>query len=898
MSIGPGQTLLHYRIVEKIGEGGMGQVWKAVDTTLDRPVAIKVVPESFAFETDRLARFEREAKLLASLNHPGIAVVHGLHTHEGGRFLAMELVAGEDLARRLARGRLSVAEVVTIGRQVAEAVEAAHEQGVVHRDLKPGNVLVDSESRVKVLDFGLAKNLEADAGTGSHSLSPTLTSPPTAAGVLLGTASYMSPEQVRGQSVDKRGDVWAFGCVLYEMLAGERPFPGATISDTLASVLKSEPGWERLPASLPPPLGALVRRCLTKDRRRRLRDIGEARIVLEDLERGVPEESIPTATARRRWLAVAAVAGLGLLLFAAGYALHTPAEVASGINSEVRVRRVTFDPGLEQEPTLSPDGNYLAFTTDDAGNLDVVVLPIAGGDSRRITDSDADDAQPAWSPDGTRLAFVSARERTGRLAVIVGLRVLSTFVHGYGGDIFLVPALGGTPVKLVDDGCYPAWSPDGQRIVFQSRRGGAWDLWVVPVSGGEPQRLTEDELIDYQPRWSPDGRWIAFASTTGTRSDLRVVPADGGQPVVLAGAVSQTGAGADEMVLGPEWSDNGRWIFFSSDHGATSGVMNLWRVRFDAARPERPGVRQRVTMGEGSDVGTTIALGGRRLAFSSVRFSPDIWDLTLARRELRRITAADSNENYPHMSPDGRTLVMQADRGGDRTALWTLTLDDGIWSQWTTGDFAANAPRWSPDGKRVVFLQIASNGDSTIAIAQAGALSASRLASVAAPDGFLSAEWSPDGQHIVAGVGTPPTHVNLRIYDLDGRARDLTHLDGNNSFPSWSRDGRIVFQREVEGPRQLWVVPAEGGEPRAITTDDGTEYSHPGWHPRDPDRILVVIDHKNLATVSASTGAVELLTDYDESTVVLDYPSWSPDGERVYFSLARKTGDLFLLENY
>ncbi|MCI0567843.1 MAG: serine/threonine protein kinase, partial [Acidobacteria bacterium] len=296
MPPGSGQMFAHYRLDEKIGEGGMGVVWKAIDTTLGRPVAIKILPEIFSEDPERLARFEREAKLLASLNHPNIAVIHGLHQAEGVHFLAMELVQGEDLAQRLQRGVMPVEEAIGVARQLAEALEAAHESGVVHRDLKPANIQITPDGQVKVLDFGLAKAFESDSASGSPSLSPTVTSAGTRAGLILGTAAYMSPEQARGRSVDRRADIWAFGCVLLEMLTARQTFGGETITDSMAAVLRAEPDWKALPPDTSPALRRLLRRCLAKDPKQRLRDIGEARILLEDVIKGVADEPAAPAT--------------------------------------------------------------------------------------------------------------------------------------------------------------------------------------------------------------------------------------------------------------------------------------------------------------------------------------------------------------------------------------------------------------------------------------------------------------------------------------------------------------------------------------------------------------------------------------------------------------------------
>ncbi|MCK5364046.1 MAG: serine/threonine protein kinase, partial [Gammaproteobacteria bacterium] len=361
--------LSHYRLVEKIGEGGMGVVWKAVDTNLGREVAIKVLPPGFTADADRLARFEREAKLLASLNHPHIASVFGFYSEGDTRYISLELIAGEDLSEQMLRGAIEPRRAARLALQIAEALETAHENGVIHRDLKPanikftqpadgttsGSVAATGIESVKVLDFGLAKAFETDPASGSGpglTHSPTLTSAGTRAGVILGTAGYMSPEQARGKAVDRRADIWAFGCVVFEMLAGSCGFPGETISDKLVSVLNREPAWSELPPATPARIRRMLERCLDKDAQRRLRDVGEARIALEDpLAGDEPEEQGAAARSPRVFVA-AAVAGIAL--FAAGYLLRL--SEGSGINPDARVRRLTFSPGLEQEPNLSPDG--------------------------------------------------------------------------------------------------------------------------------------------------------------------------------------------------------------------------------------------------------------------------------------------------------------------------------------------------------------------------------------------------------------------------------------------------------------------------------------------------------------------------------------------------------------
>jgi serine/threonine protein kinase len=374
MSLAAGNSLLNFRLAGKIGEGGMGEVWRATDTTLSRDVAIKILPAEFAADAERLARFEREAKVLASLNHPNIAGIYGLHEAGGVRFLAMELVPGENLADRLKKGSVPFSEAMEIAGQIAEALEAAHDQGVVHRDLKPANIQLTPEGKVKVLDFGLAKAVEAAATSGrgrDAAMSPTITSLGTVAGVILGTAAYMSPEQARGKPVDKRADIWAFGCVFYEMLAGKLAFDGDTVSDTMAAVLMREPDWSALPTSLPPRVRELLSRCLRKDPRERLRDIGDARIELGDSNREGDSNRSPSGKTvavpkRPAWMTAAAA----LILIVAG-ALAGAFTMRSRGTSDATPPRF-IQKSFRQQAILNArfagDGKTIVFTASEHGS--------------------------------------------------------------------------------------------------------------------------------------------------------------------------------------------------------------------------------------------------------------------------------------------------------------------------------------------------------------------------------------------------------------------------------------------------------------------------------------------------------------------------------------------------
>jgi Tol biopolymer transport system component len=872
----------------------MGEVWRATDTKLHRDVAIKLLPNVVARDPERLARLEREAQLLASLNHPNIAAIHGLEEADGTPFLVLELVPGEDLALRLKRGPLPVDEAIDVARQIAEALEEAHERGVVHRDLKPGNVKVTPDGKVKVLDFGLAKAWSPDPSSGSApdlSQSPTLAHTGTAAGVILGTAAYMSPEQARGKAVDKRSDIWSFGALLHELLAGQPLFAGETVSDVLAAVLTREPDWRALPVATPASVRRLLERCLERDPKRRLRDIGEARIALSEPALAQAQREAAARPESRRetkalWPALALAAALA---FAAGYLLRrAPAPAPEAIGSDTTVRQLTFEPGLEAEPSFSPDGNYLAYTTNDRGSLDVVVMPVDGGELRRVAATPADEAQPAWSPDGTRIAFVSAQDHGRRLGAVAGINAMSPFVQGIGADVFIVPSAGGPAVKLVEHGAQPAWTPDGRSIVFSSDRKGHWDIWTVASDGGEPRALTDDIEIDYQPAVSPDGKWIAFASVMAPnqRHSLRVIPAGGGGP---ARDVPVPGG----MMVSPAWSADGSFIYLASTSTPNAARTSLWRMAFpgDAGHP----AFQRVTLGEATDTNPAPAARGRRLAFARASNAPDLFELDVKSGAVRQITATSCLEDYPQLSPDGRTLLFFSDRAS-QSGLYTLNLDGSGLQPVTPPGIASTLPRWSPDGKRFAFVRQAETGWS-IVVQPVGGLSVTTLVKVPPATGMQAPHWSPDGRSLVFSQAEPGGHRSIRVVDLAGAVREVVAPGGVVMFPAWSPDGRrIAFQREKDGPREIWAVPAEGGEAAALSKST-LELSHPEWCPTDPDTILVVLEHKNLATLSAATGVVTPITRYDDSTVYVDYPSWSFDGRKIYFAMSRRIGDLYLLEN-
>ena len=872
----PGTRLGSYEILSPLGAGGMGEVYLARDTRLGREVAVKVLPEGLAGDADRLKRFEKEARSTSALNHPNIVTIHEIGSEGGVSYIAMERVEGSTLRELLAAGPLPTKKILSIAAQVAEGLAKAHAAGIVHRDLKPENLMVTPDGLVKILDFGLAKLAGPPEVSGEASVAPTV-SGGTEPGMVMGTVAYMSPEQAVGKPLDFRSDQFSFGAVLYEMAAGRRPFERPTRPETLTAILREEPEpLASVARATPAPLRWIVERCLAKDPEERYastrdlaRDLGQMATHLSSMSAPGPAavEGAPRSRALARTGLV--LLGVALVLLAAGVALRLRGPGRT--EAPPRVTRATFSPGLQEQPAFSPDGKLLAYVTDERGNLDIVVQPRGGGAPIQVVATDADEAQPAWSPDGTRIAFCSARDHGGRLNFALGQDVLTELVDGRGGDLFIVPALGGTAVKLVEDGYYPAWSPDGTRIVYQSNRGDKWDLWTISPEGGQPARLTNDADFNYQPSWSPDGRWIAYASRAGGVANVRVIPAAGGASAELTHGAT--------FVLHPSWSRDGRSIVYS----AFENVTNLWELPVSDGRAA--GSPRRITLGGGQDVDAAVSHDGKYIAFATNRTNGDIWELSLPSGALRQVSSETTLEQYPELSPDGKTLLVESDRTG-QLAIWTLDLSGRFREQVSPG--RAMYAHWSPDGRQVSYLL-----GGTIRIHPLGNVSG-------ADTGIRNAGWaapfSPDGSTLAFAAPGDPA---LSLYTISSRAvRRLGAVPGTSSMgdATWSPDASaLVAQVQKETTRELWIFPADGSSPRRLTNGE-SEDSHPRWSSVNADEILFLRDHRRLCVISVSTGRIRELPFQMDGTYFLDYPSWARDGKRIFFSIHRKAGNIYVIE--
>ncbi|MGD8818004.1 MAG: protein kinase [Acidobacteriota bacterium] len=813
-----GRTLGHYKILEPLGAGGMGEVYRARDSKLDRDVAIKVLPQDFAADAERLARFTREAKLLASLNHPGIAGVYGLEDEGATCFIAMELVEGETLADRIARaGRIEVDEALEIARQIAAALEAAHGKGVIHRDLKPANVIVTKNGKAKVLDFGLAKALAAggDGGQADATLSPTMVSAVSAAGMILGTAAYMSPEQARGQAADSRADVWSFGVVLFEMLSGKRLFPGDTVSDVLASVLKSEPEWNHLPTDLPAAVHRLLRRCLAKDSADRLHHIADARLDIRDaLSDSSPDEvavrvAPPADTLRTRFLPWT-VAGVAILLAVAtlwfGDLLST---AESGPSLSLAV---PFPPGTRMFDdqggalAVSPSGGHLAVVLFQDGVRKIFlraldepgVVPLEGTEGAEM---------PFFSPDGRWLGFVAD------------------------GALRKVPVDGGTPLTVcdcVENNRGASWGT-GDSIVFAPEN--ATPLMMVSAGGGSPVTITrlDEETGERTHRWPqvlPDGDAVLF--TVGyldSSESYEESPID----------AVRISTGERKRIL--EGASFAKYV--ASGHLLFARGGSLFAIRFDPGVLETRGapvrVMEGVTGNRNSGVAHVDISAGGLLAFIPGEQTQLRRVLTWAKPGGGREPLAMPADAYsnPRVSPDGSRIAFTV-MGEVSMDMWIHNLGDETTARLTfmgnDGDAA-----WSPGGEWVAFSSDR-GGRSAVYRKRSDGSGEAELLLASADRDYHPTSWSADGRYLALESYAGNWDISTLSLDEDRANEAFLSTEYDESMPSFSPDGRWLAYRSDESSQdEIYVKPFPGpGAKRQVSVDGGTE---PYWS-RDGSRLF------------------------------------------------------------
>ena len=824
-------SVAHYRITAKLGQGGMGEVYRATDTKLDRDVAIKILPESFAEDRDRAARFEREAKVLAALNHTNIAAIYGIEKTGDIHALVMELVEGETLGERLERGPMTVEEALECCKQIAEALEAAHEKGIIHRDLKPENVKIDEDGRIKVLDFGLAKEVATAMEAGNQDESPTLTHMTTVPGQLLGTAPYMSPEQARAKPVDKRSDIWSFGCVLYECLTGKSMFQGEDVTETLATIIKGEPDWAALPDDTPPTIELLLRKCLAKDRKRRLHDIADARI---DIEQALfdPTSSIirlsgqalqTTRTrARRQWLwtlGVAAMLCIAMAIF--GIVFKPDARPRSRAARHLSVNlgaEGTLSTSVGPSVRVSPDGTWLGFMLIPDGDISqdrrlyrrrldqLIAEPVPGTEGI---------GEFCFSPDSRWIVYTTSdRSRLKKVSVSGGapipignvpdIRGLDWSEENWilagtqtGGVVKISARSGSTETltHLAEEHLShrnPQSLPGGKAILFNIHGPDADGIYVQELSGGQPELIVAQ---GYNPQYVPSGHILYLSEETlfAVAFDLGSLRVKG-QPALVGDGIFGTPGAAHYTV-----SRNGSLLYVPSD--MAKPVFRLEWI-------DRQGAREALSLPADHYGDLNLSPDGQFLAFSlSDGQQDDIWIYDLARGARTRLTLDPADDTKPVWSPTGHSIIFASNRDGPTNLYWKRADDSGEAQRLIQSDTPQFPWSWHPDGHHVAILEVEDSTSINLGMVelegddQSGWKAKETKDFTATPYSDVTANFSPDGSHVAYVSGkTGQLQVYVRRFP-EGQAKTPIPSEGTRSaWPTWSPAGQeLLFGTRLGG---------------------------------------------------------------------------------------------------
>ncbi len=784
-----GKTLAYYEITSQLGKGGMGEVYQAKDTKLGRDVAIKVLPEEFALDPGRVARFQREAKLLAALNHPNIAAIHGLEEVDGTHFLVMELIPGDTLADRIKAGAIPVEESMKLALQIAEVLEAAHEKGVIHRDLKPANIKVTPEGKVKVLDFGLAKAFAGEQAEMVLSDSPTISVAATQQGIILGTAAYMSPEQATGKSVDKRADIWAFGVVLFEMLTGKKLFKGETVTETIAGVIKSEPEWGSLPPELHPRVRFLLERCLEKIPRNRCSSTSEARV---DIQKVLADPSPGSFAAMepkhgRHAILPWVVALLGIVLTVAAVWIYKPAEPKRVVRFEyelpegLQFNRNTYGE-VRYDIAISPDGNRFVYETTEGLYLrDMDTL-----EARHITGTDNGSYQAFFSPDGKWIGYWSL----------------------FDGKLKKVGVSGGAPIDLCDipvemEGA--SWNVNGT-IVFSELTSG---VMRVSSNGGTPETLIKANMADFSeegfpvdPRMLPDGDTLLFTNFTSPDVDNSLI------------VIQSLRSGKREVLfkgIGARYLPTGHLVYSR----VNNDIGNFYAVPFDLDKLKvtggsasvLEGIRWSAYSNSGTLVYVTGPTGGAETNGAASSGKTLVWVDREGREEP--LGAAPKDYQGLNISPDGSKVALTIDDGNQD--IWIWDIPHQILKRLTSDKAVDNNAVWTPDGKRIVFYSI--RNETVGGIFQKSADGVGEVELLGARPDRVVMPWSfsPDGKFLTTiETSLAPLNVDIGIMSMEGD-RDMRVLlkeDFNEVEPRISPDGRyMAYQSDETGTTNIYVRP-------------------------------------------------------------------------------------------
>ncbi len=852
MQLKAGTRLGPYEILGPLGAGGMGEVYRAQDPRLSREVALKVLPPQFTGDSDRMRRFEQEARAAGMLNHPNILTIYDIGSVDGNVYVVSELLIGRTLRERMKESPIPVRKVTDYSLQMARGLSAAHDKGIVHRDLKPENIFITQDSRVKILDFGLAKLTAPEPASGQHSVLQTIDAG-TEPGVMLGTMGYMSPEQVRGRNVDHRSDIFSFGAILYEMLSSRRAFPGDTSADVITAILKGEPqDVISSGVQLPPGLQHVVQHCLEKDPEERFQSIRDLAFQLEMISgisgTAASSASVPAAAQTHKNRTKLGLLPLALLFvlviggFAGRYLFPSKSNPAASTSMpQVSFQKLTDIPGTEYQPSLSPDGKSFVYVSRQKGSADIFSSRVGGRSATNLTqNSSADDTQPAFSPSGDQIAFRSERDGGGIFVMEAGgesvrrLTDLGFFpawspdgkeiafstvnndpLHG-GGDatLWIVNVETGQKRVLLEgrDSTAPTWAPQGNRLAYWGLKGnsGQRDLWTAGVSGKDAVVVTDDSPVDWNPVWSPDGKFLYFISDRSGSMNLQRVPID-----------EQTGKlqGKPENVITPSaWIES---ISFSSNpnqlvYAAFDNRSEIEKMSFDPVQEKITSLPQDVTSSTDFFDVAQVSPDGEWLTFFTGWPQQDIYVIRTDGSEKTKLTDDHFRDRYPSWSPDGKSIAFMSDRSGQYEQ-WLIQRDGSGLTQATNDSLVSWTPRISPDGKYVI-----TNNENGTYLFDASSGVPWRKSAVLpdlpgnAANPFSGAFWSPDGKSI-AGVRVEATD-QIILYSVENRQYKLIAIpprigDREAALAGWFSDNRrFLF---LSG-RALYIVDTDSGSVRKI----------------------------------------------------------------------------------
>ena len=868
-----GQEVESYRIEKLLGAGGMGEVYLARDQKLGRMVALKVLPWHSVLDGDRLSRFQREARALSSLNHPNLVTIYEVGEAEGLHFIAMELVEGKTLSSL--RDKLSLKELLSIVAQVAEALGAAHQSGIIHRDVKPDNVMVRPDGYAKVLDFGLVKLTEVAPAPG-------VTAAHTQLGVAMGTLAYMSPEQAAGEQIDHRTDIWSLGVVLYELATGRKPFTGETRQAVINAILSAQPEpVTTLDAGLPPELDRILGKALEKDRELRYQTASDLRADLRRLLReidssaGASGAEAKLATVRQSvrpgwlWPAVACVAILVTAVFA--WWVWLKVNSAAPDWSRAGHLQLTNQHGTEFFPSLAPDGKSFIYASNQNGNFDLFEQRVGGKNATPLTpNTPSDEIAPVYSPNGDRIAFRSTREPAG---------------------VYVMEA-SGENVRLVVAGCHhPSWSPDGREVVCSTsghveapttRNTWTSSLWIASVETGEKRFLCENDAM--QPAWSPNGDRIAFwfMPPSVGRSDIATISRSGGEIEIVTSDASTN--------WNPVWSPNGKFLYFASDR---SGAMSFWRVAIDEHTGKVQGEAEAVSTPSDFNRHLSFSRDGRRMIYVQTDHESNIQALKFDPKtekiegEPFWITRGDRQIVRPELSPDGTRFVMRASRR-TQDDIVMVNRDGTQWRDLTNDKSFDRYPRWSPDGKKIAFTSDRC-GRYEIWMLDADATNLRQL-TFDTPGDTTFPLWSPDGTQIlfrsnfvnsVLDVNKPWAGQDMRLLPMPPDNQRFLAWD-------WSPDGKRVIGN-LSGPPS--VVASFSFETNSY--EKLTEFGNSAMWLADSTRFVFFFNNKLYLGDVRTKRVREMFSARENEIRSVDV---SPDGELLYYAVYSSESDVWLLD--